>query len=107
MKEVNDRLQDRKISLDLDDESKNFLVSAGYSPTYGARPLNRTIQSELLNPLSVMILSDQVRDGEIVKIQFDGPRNRLRVIPNHERKGVDDGMDVDGDYDDIDVEEMA
>ncbi|TFK77104.1 heat shock protein [Pluteus cervinus] len=106
LKEVNDRLQDRKISLDLDDESKNFLVSAGYSPTYGARPLNRTIQSELLNPLSVMILSDQVRDGETVKIEFDGPRNRLRVIPNHEGKGVDDGMDVDGDYDDIDVEEM-
>ncbi|KIJ68458.1 hypothetical protein HYDPIDRAFT_185502 [Hydnomerulius pinastri MD-312] len=59
LKEVQDRLLDRKIVLDIDSESRQYLVSIGYSSTYGARPLNRAIQSELLNPLSVMLLSDR------------------------------------------------
>lgn len=82
--------------------SKEYLVSIGYSTTYGARPLNRAIQSELLNPLSVMLLSDRVRDGETVRVRFDGPHNRLQIIPNHE--GQTDGMEVDDD--DIELEEM-
>lgn len=93
------------MTLTLDDGAKGYLGSIGYSTTYGARPLNRAIQQELLNPLSVMILSDQVRDGEPVRVTFDGPRNRLAILPNHEAQGVD-GMDVDWDEDDIEIEEM-
>jgi ATP-dependent Clp protease ATP-binding subunit ClpB len=105
LKEVEDRLADRKIKLDVDPESKEYLTSVGYSPAYGARPINRAIQSELLNPLSILILSGQVLDGETVKVRFDGPRNRINVIPNHE--GVGGGMDVDQDEDDdIEIEEM-
>lgn len=92
--------------LELDDAAKNYLMSIGYSPAYGARPLNRAIQQELLNPLSVMILSERVRDGETVRVHFDGPHNRLQIIPNHE--GTGESMDVDYDVvdDDIDIEEM-
>jgi ATP-dependent Clp protease ATP-binding subunit ClpB len=79
----------------------------GYSTVYGARPLNRAIQSELLNPLSVMILSGQVLDGEVVRVRFDGPHNRIRIIPNHEGVGSDEWMDVDANADDdIEIEEM-
>jgi len=79
----------------------------GYSTVYGARPLNRAIQSELLNPLSVMILSGRVLDGEVVRVRFDGPRNCLRIIPNHEGVGSDEWMDVDANADDdIEIEEM-
>lgn len=93
--------------LDLDDEAKQYLMSIGYSTNYGARPLNRAIQSELLNPLSVMLLSDRVRDGETVHIRFDGPRNRLQIIPNHEGNVDMEDMDVDDlDDDDLIVEEM-
>lgn len=109
LKDVEERLADRKIKLDVDNESKSYLMSAGYSTTYGARPLNRTIQSELLNPLSMMILSDRVRDGETVRVRFDGPRNRLDIIPNHEGKAPEEMMDVDDyddDDDDIEIEEM-
>ncbi|KAI0052894.1 hypothetical protein FA95DRAFT_1601578 [Auriscalpium vulgare] len=106
LKEVQERLVDRKITLDIDDEAKNYLVSSGYSPVYGARPLNRAIQTELLNPLSVMLLADRVRDGEVVHIGFDGPRNRLAIQANHEGQDVED-MDVDyDDDDDIEIEEM-
>ena len=106
LKEVQDRLTERKMILDVSNEAKHYLASIGYSPVYGARPLNRAIQSELLNPLSVLILENAVRDGEIIKVQFDGPHNRLVIVPNHERQGPSEGMDVDWDDDDIEVEEM-
>jgi ATP-dependent Clp protease ATP-binding subunit ClpB len=58
LKELQERLADRKMLLELDDNAKHYLGSIGYSPTYGARPLNRVIQQELLHPLSVMMVSD-------------------------------------------------
>lgn len=83
-------------------------MSVGYSTSYGARPINRAIQSELLNPLSILLLSGRVLDGETAKVRFDGPHNRLNVIPNHEGMGV--RMDVDDEDededDDIEIEEM-
>lgn len=105
--EVQERLEDRKMRIVLDDDAKNYLVSIGYSPQYGARPLNRAIQTELLNPLSVMILSEQVLPGETIQVRFDGPHNRLAIIPNHEGNQAE-GMDVDwNDVDnDIEIEEM-
>lgn len=107
LKEVQDRLAEKKIVLDIDGESKRYLVSIGYSTTYGARPLNRAIQSELLNPLSVMLLSDRIRDGETVKIRFDAPRNKLVIVPNHEGQAGVEAMDEDWDEaDDIEIEEM-
>jgi len=105
---VEDRLSDRKITLRFDEEAKNYLASSGYSPIYGARPLNRAIQTELLNPLSVMLLADRVRDGEVVHIGFDGPHNQLHIFANHEGSALD-GMDVDyGDEgeDELQIEEM-
>ena len=107
LKEVQARLEDRKMKLALDDEAKQYLVSIGYSPQYGARPLNRAIQTELLNPLSVMILSEQVLPSETIQVRFDGPHNRLAIIPNHEGNQTE-MMDVDWNdvEDDIDIEEM-
>lgn len=107
LKEVEDRLEDRKIKLDVDQESKEYLLSVGYSPSYGARPINRAIQSELLNPLAILLLSGQVLDGETVKVRFDGPHNRIIVIPNHEgMSGMDVDQQDDDDDDDIEIEEM-
>ena len=105
LKEVQERIAERKMKLELDDAAKNYLMSIGYSPAYCARPLNRAIQQELLNPLSVMILSERVRDGETIRVQFDGPHNRLHIVPNHE--GTGESMDVDyNEDDDIEIEEM-
>lgn len=103
LKEVQERLSTRKCVLDVDREAREYLGSIGYSPTYGARPLNRAIQSELLNPLSVILLSEQVRDGELVRVRFDGPHNRMVILPNHEAAGGTEAMDVD-DFDDFDAE---
>ena len=73
LKEVQDWLSDCKITVQMDGEAKNYLAACSYSPVYGACPLNRAIQTELLNPLSVMLLSECVQDGEVICIGFDGP----------------------------------
>ena len=75
LKEVQDQLSDRKIAVQMDGEAKNYLAAYGYSPVYGACLLNRAIQTELLNPLSVMLLSKHMQGGEVVCVGFDGPQN--------------------------------
>jgi ATP-dependent Clp protease ATP-binding subunit ClpB len=61
-------LADRKITLELDDRARKWLANAGYDPVYGARPLKRVIQRELQNPLAGLILSGEVRDGEVLRV---------------------------------------
>ena len=61
-------LQDRKITLDLDDAAKRWLADTGYDPVYGARPLKRVIQRSLQNPLAELILAGRITDGETVQV---------------------------------------
>lgn len=65
-------LDDRKISLDLDDQALIWLADKGYDPVYGARPLKRVIQRELQNPLAGMILAGKVAEGDKVQVSTDG-----------------------------------
>jgi ATP-dependent Clp protease ATP-binding subunit ClpB len=61
-------LEDRKITLELDDKAQEWLAKAGYDPVYGARPLKRVTQRELQNPLAQRILEGRITDGATVKI---------------------------------------
>ena len=69
------RLADRRLSIELTDEAKSFLVRTGYDPTYGARPLKRAIQKEVENPLARLILEGKVLDGQHVLVK--GTRSGL------------------------------
>jgi ATP-dependent Clp protease ATP-binding subunit ClpB len=60
------RLLDRKITLTVTDGAKHFLAERGYDPLFGARPLKRTIQSDLENPLAKGIIAGKIKDGETV-----------------------------------------
>lgn len=62
------RLANRKITLDLDEKAIKWLADEGYDPVYGARPLKRVIQRALQDPLSEMLLSGEVLDGQTVKV---------------------------------------
>ncbi len=64
------RLEDRKISLELSDVARSFLVHVGFDPTYGARPLRRAIQKELETPLARLILKGEVPDGATVFVDI-------------------------------------
>jgi ATP-dependent Clp protease ATP-binding subunit ClpB len=61
-------LAERKITLQLDEAAKAWLAEAGYDPVYGARPLKRTIQRELQNPLASAILEGRIKDGDTVRV---------------------------------------
>ncbi|MFO0826135.1 MAG: type VI secretion system ATPase TssH, partial [Gemmataceae bacterium] len=71
------RLAERKITLTLTDEAKKHIVSVGYDPAYGARPLKRTLQKEVETPLARMMLKGDVRDGSAVTVDFDTKQDAL------------------------------
>ena len=65
-------LEDRKITLELDDSARAWLADKGYDPAYGARPLKRVIQKYVQDPLAELILSGELRDGEHVPVTATG-----------------------------------
>jgi ATP-dependent Clp protease ATP-binding subunit ClpB len=62
------RLEDRKIHVELSDPAKRFIVSEGYDPMYGARPLKRTIQRRVLDPLAMRVLEGEFREGDRITV---------------------------------------
>jgi ATP-dependent Clp protease ATP-binding subunit ClpB len=62
------RLEERKIHVELADSAKELLVQEGYDPTYGARPLKRTIQRRLLDPLAMRVLEGDFGEGDTVAV---------------------------------------
>jgi ATP-dependent Clp protease ATP-binding subunit ClpB len=64
------RLAERHIHLQLTDAARAHLVTVGYDPAYGARPLKRAIQKEVETPLARMLVAGEVRDGKKVVLDF-------------------------------------
>ncbi|MEQ1896361.1 MAG: ATP-dependent chaperone ClpB [Vicinamibacterales bacterium] len=62
------RLRDRKISVELTEAAKQYLVSEGYEPAFGARPLKRVLQRKVLDPLALRVLEGEVREGDTVTV---------------------------------------
>jgi ATP-dependent Clp protease ATP-binding subunit ClpB len=65
------RLENQKITLELSDAAKALIAQHGYDPVYGARPLKRTIQKLVLDPLSMDILEGKIREGQRVAVDTD------------------------------------
>ncbi|HLG90166.1 MAG TPA: ATP-dependent chaperone ClpB [Alphaproteobacteria bacterium] len=65
-------LEERKITLTLDADARDWLAAKGWDPAYGARPLKRVIQKYLQDPLAEMILAGEVKDGDRVAISAEG-----------------------------------
>jgi ATP-dependent Clp protease ATP-binding subunit ClpB len=63
---LSQRLAERKITLNVTDAAKSLLAERGYDPMFGARPLKRTIQSDLENPLAKQVIAGTIKDGETV-----------------------------------------
>lgn len=62
------RLADRRITLNLTEAAKSQIALAGYDPVFGARPLRRAIQNEIMNPLATRILAGEIRDGQTITV---------------------------------------
>ncbi|HEX2343864.1 MAG TPA: ATP-dependent chaperone ClpB [Vicinamibacterales bacterium] len=70
------RLEERKIHVELTDTARDVLIEEGYDPVYGARPLKRTIQRRILDPLALRVLEGEFREGDAIRI--DAVRGELK-----------------------------
>ena len=68
------RLKEKKLDLVPTDEAKEFLAKEGFDPVYGARPLKRTIQREVQNPLAKKLLEGEYKEGDVIKVSVDKGR---------------------------------
>jgi ATP-dependent Clp protease ATP-binding subunit ClpB len=71
IEELRERLQEKNIDIEVSPEAKKLLAERGFDPVYGARPLKRTIQKELQNPLALKILDGEYKEGDVVRIDTD------------------------------------
>ncbi|MEK7281379.1 MAG: AAA family ATPase [Chloroflexota bacterium] len=72
--QVQKRLEESKVRLELSEAAKDYLVKEGYDPVFGARPLRRAIQREVENLLSSKILAGEFREGDTVQIDVAGDK---------------------------------
>jgi ATP-dependent Clp protease ATP-binding subunit ClpC len=92
LKDVRERLADRKVDLELTDAAKAALVAEGYDPVYGARPLRRTIERRVANPLSRRILAGEFAEGETALVDYvDGEYVFDKKEPARKREKVGAG----------------
>jgi ATP-dependent Clp protease ATP-binding subunit ClpB len=70
------RLEERKIRVELTDTARRLLVSEGFDPMFGARPLKRTIQRRVLDPLAMRVLEGELREGDSIVVDMGD--NELR-----------------------------
>ncbi|KAI9862446.1 MAG: chaperone ATPase hsp78 [Trichoglossum hirsutum] len=78
--ELQERLDDRRIKLDVDDKVKAWLCERGYDPRFGARPLNRLIAKEVGNGLADQIIRGQIKTGDAAKVFIRENGEGLQVV---------------------------
>jgi ATP-dependent Clp protease ATP-binding subunit ClpB len=72
-------LNERKITLSLDETARSWLAAKGYDPAYGARPLKRVIQKNVQDQLAEMLLAGRIKDGETIKIVAAGDKLLVKL----------------------------
>ena len=85
--DVNKRLADKELKVELTPEAKEFVVSHGFDPTYGARPLKRYIQKTVETLAAKLILAGNISTGTIL-IDVDGDKLEIIKIQQQPNSGV-------------------
>ncbi|KAG9046605.1 chaperone ATPase hsp78 [Tulasnella sp. UAMH 9824] len=83
LRDVLDRVRDRRISLDIDDKAKEWLAQAGYSDAYGARAIARVVRTKVLFPLAKKLLDGTIRNGDAVVIRVSEDGKDIVIQDNH------------------------
>ncbi|PSS18646.1 hypothetical protein M430DRAFT_140051 [Amorphotheca resinae ATCC 22711] len=94
----------KNITIDCSPAVKDYLGAAGYSPVYGARPLARLIEKEVLNRLAVLLLRGSIKDGEVARVVMED--NRIAVLPNHQGESEEESSEDEMEIDDV-AEELG
>jgi ATP-dependent Clp protease ATP-binding subunit ClpC len=85
MKEVQERLSEQRLKVELTPEARNWLADVGYDPSFGARPLRRALQKHVESPLSVSLLSGEFHEGDTILVDVDEESNTLVFRHNKEQ----------------------
>jgi len=80
LKKVQNRLLNKKIELNFDERVKEFLAEKGFDINLGARPLKRVIQRQVLDPLSLKIVSGEIKEGETVGVNLENGKIIFRTL---------------------------
>ncbi len=80
IRQVEQRLSERSIKLEINEEAKAWLAHRGYDPMYGARPLRRAIQRYVENPISTMILQGEFKEGDTIAISLQEDNLRFATL---------------------------
>merc|ERR1739845_77982 len=71
LERLRERLQDRKIELEVSDRALRFLARKGYDPVFGARPVKRVMRQEIENPLAKLLLKGTFQDESKISIELE------------------------------------
>jgi ATP-dependent Clp protease ATP-binding subunit ClpB len=71
-------MKDKHIDIMLTDSAKAYLAEIGYDSVYGARPLKRVIQKEILNPLATKLLEGTFKEGNVIEVDMEGDKPIFR-----------------------------
>ncbi|KAH7388769.1 heat shock protein 78 [Pyrenochaeta sp. MPI-SDFR-AT-0127] len=85
LKELQQRLDDRRITLECPDDAKQWLCDQGYDPKFGARPLNRLIAREIGNGLADKLIRGEIRSGDVAKVTIKADGTGLTVAASHKQ----------------------
>ena len=80
---VQDRLKTKRIEIQVSEKAKEFLAEKGFDPNFGARPLKRIIQQKILDPLSLKIVTSEIKEGEKVLVDEEGGRIIFQIPGNN------------------------
>ena len=80
LEEVKHKLTDLQISLDATEDALNYLAEKGYDPDFGARPIKRLIQKEVMNVISKELLAQTVKEGSILLLDAFDQKLVLRRV---------------------------
>ncbi len=91
LRQLEERLKRRNISLKVDEDARQWLADEGYDPVYGARPLKRVIQRHVQDPVAEKLLSGEIRDGDTVIVDVGDGALVIGPAPREERAEEESG----------------
>ena len=81
------RLADRGLEMVLTPDAEEYLIDEGFNPEYGARPLRRSIENLVENPLSEDILSGRYKGSDVINVRVEGEGRDRKLIFDPSKKG--------------------
>jgi ATP-dependent Clp protease ATP-binding subunit ClpB len=88
LEKLRKNLEERGITLELDQSARDLIVQEGYDPIYGARPLKRAIQSLIQNALAVKLLEGEIASGQTVRISAENGQMKFTPVAAKEAAGT-------------------